>query len=184
MFGMWQPYATPDASVEDVSTYSMTQTPNRQTWKDFETFRKLWPHAIVAKGVMHPEDAKRAVECGADGVQVSNHGGRVLDRAPASIDVLPSIRDAVGGKTTLILDSGIRRGTDIVTSFCLGADFTFVGRAALYGACAAGAPGVAKVIDILSRETGMIMNQIGAANLDELGPQFLFPGVTTTPNNF
>lgn len=186
VFGNWQPYAPPNSSVNEVTDYTVTQTPNRQTWKDLETARKLWPHALVAKGVMHPEDAKRAVECGADGVHVSNHGGRVLDRAPAAIDVLPVIRDAVGSKTTLILDSGIRRGSDIVTAFCLGAQFTFVGRATLYGACAAGDAGVAKVIDILSKETATIMGQIGAARPSELGPHFLFPGMKTspTPNNF
>jgi L-lactate dehydrogenase (cytochrome)/(S)-mandelate dehydrogenase len=176
VFGNWQPYAPPNSSANDVTDYTVTQTPNRQTWKDFETARRLWPHALVAKGVMHPDDARKAVDAGADGVFVSNHGGRVLDRTPGSLDVLPSIRDAVGDKTTLILDSGIRRGSDIVTSYCLGAQFTFVGRATLYGACAAAGLGVAKVIDILSKETETIMGQIGAATLAELGPQFLFSG--------
>jgi (S)-mandelate dehydrogenase len=180
VFGNWQPYAPPNSSVNEVTDYTVTQTPNRQTWKDLETYRHLWPHALVVKGVMHPEDARKAVACGADGVHVSNHGGRVLDRAPGSIDVLPAIRDAVGSNTTLIMDSGIRRGSDILTAFCLGAQFTFIGRATLYGACAAGEAGVAKVIDILSRGIETTMGQIGAARLSDLGPHFLFPGAASS----
>ncbi len=174
MMANWQAYAPPQSSVEAVTEYTTTQTPNRQTWKDLETVRRLWPHALVVKGILHPDDASMAVSSGADGIIVSNHGGRVLDRAPSPVQVFPAIRDAVGESTTLMLDSGIRRGSDIVTGCCLGAKFTFVGRATLYGACAAGPAGVEKVIDILSKEIATTMTQIGAATLADLTSHLLF----------
>ena len=121
---------------------------NAQTWRDLETYRKLFPRALVVKGIMSPADALRALEFGCDGILVSNHGGRQLDQAPGSLDVLPAIKAAVGDKLTLLLDSGVRRGADILIALCLGADFCFMGRPTLYGAAAGGLPGVKKAIDI------------------------------------
>ena len=104
---------------------------------------------------------------------VSNHGGRQLDRAPAALDVLPAICEAAADKLTVMLDSGVRRGADILTALCLGARFVFVGRATLYGAAAGGLPGVRKAIDILRKEIDLVMAQIGCMSLEALGPGFL-----------
>jgi (S)-mandelate dehydrogenase len=122
---------------------------------------------------MHPEDARRAVSAGADGIMVSNHGARQLDRAPAPIDVLPAIRAAVGERAEITLDGGVRRGSDIVTALCLGADAVFVGRPALYGAVVGGAAGVKKVLDILTFELEMVLGQMGCPRTADLGPQFI-----------
>ncbi|HJU11075.1 MAG TPA: alpha-hydroxy acid oxidase, partial [Candidatus Binataceae bacterium] len=111
------------------------------------------------------------------GIIVSNHGGRQLDRAPASIEMLPEIREAVGDRVTLMLDSGVRRGADILIALALGARFVFVGRATLYGAAAAGIAGVRKAISILRREIDLTMGQIGCASLDQLDSSFVYNGV-------
>jgi len=116
------------------------------------------------------------VDAGVDGIWISNHGGRQLDRAPAPIDMLPAIRAVVGGRTTLMIDGGIRRGSDIVTALCLGAQFVFVGRATLYGAAAAGPAGVRRAIKILSDEVGRVMAQIGRPSIDQLDGTCLAPG--------
>ena len=123
---------------------------------------------------MSPADALRALDVGCDGILVSNHGGRQLDQAPGSLDVLPAIKAAVGDKLTLLLDSGVRRGADILIALCLGADFCFMGRPTLYGAAAGGLPGVKKAVDIFVKEIDLVMGQIGCQSLDQLGPDFLW----------
>src|SRR5208283_5598552 len=123
---------------------------------------------------MAPDDAVRCADAGCEGIIVSNHGARQLDQAPASLDVLPAIKRAVGDKMTVMLDSGVRRGADILIAMCLGAQFVFFGRPTLYGAVAGGLPGVKKVIDIFRGEIDLVMGQIGAPNLDVLGPDFLW----------
>lgn len=176
-FDNWTPYAGPGADKDAVAAFSTTQTPNRQTWDDLAVTRRLWPHKLVVKGIMHPDDAVRAVELGADGIVVSNHGGRVLDRAPSSFDVFPFVRAAVGGRAAMMLDSGIRRGADIVAAFCLGAEFVFVGRAALYGVAAGGLAGVRRSIEILQQEVGTVLGQVGCATPAALDRRFLFSSI-------
>lgn len=172
-FGNWTPYAEPGASKDAIAAFSTTQTPNRQTWADLQSIRAAWPHKLVVKGLMHPDDAVRAVDIGADGIVVSNHGGRVLDRAPSSFEIFPYVRDAVGGRAALMLDSGLTRGSDIVTAFCLGAQFVFVGRAALYGAVVGGVDGARRAIAILRDEVVQQLGQIGCASPAGLGPDYL-----------
>jgi L-lactate dehydrogenase (cytochrome)/(S)-mandelate dehydrogenase len=175
MLGNWQPYAPAGADAEGVYKYASSVRPfNAQTWRDVEQYRKLFPRGLVIKGIMSPDDALRAVDIGCDGILVSNHGGRQLDQAPGSLDVLPAIRAAVGDKLTLLLDSGVRRGADILIALCLGADFCFFGRPTLYGAAAGGLAGVKKAIDIFVNEIDLVMGQIGAPSLDVLGPDFLW----------
>jgi (S)-mandelate dehydrogenase len=123
---------------------------------------------------MDPKDALRCIDVGCDGILVSNHGGRQLDQAPGSLDVLPAIKAAVGDKLTLLLDSGVRRGADILIALCLGADFCLFGRPTLYGAAAGGLAGVKKAIDIFQGEIDLVMGQIGCPSLDQLGPDFLW----------
>jgi (S)-mandelate dehydrogenase len=178
MLGNWQPYAANGATPDQVADLFASQTPDAsQTWCDLEAIRNAWPGKLLLKGVMHPEDARIATGMGVDGLIVSNHGGRQLDMMPSPLDMLPMIRAAVGPDVPLLLDSGVRRGSDIVAALCLGADFVLTGRATLYGAAASGLVGVNKAVDILQREIDLVLGQIGAVNLDALGPQFLLDTV-------
>jgi (S)-mandelate dehydrogenase len=172
-FDNWAPYAEPGASAKAIAAFVARQIPCSVTWRDLENFRRLWPRHLVVKGIMHPDDAVRAAQIGIDGIMVSNHGGRQLDQAPAALDMLPAICAAVGDKMAVMLDSGVRRGADILTALCLGARFVFVGRATLYGAAAGGLPGAQKAIGILRKEIDLVMGQIGCPSLDGLGPGFL-----------
>jgi len=175
MLGNWQAYAPPGSDAEEVYKFASSVRPfNAQTWRDLETYRKLFPRALVVKGIMSPLDAQRALDVGCDGILVSNHGARQLDQAPGSLDVLPAIKAAVGDKLTLLLDGGVRRGADILIALCLGADFCFMGRPTLYGAAAGGLPGVKKAVDIFRGEIDLVMGQIGCPSLSELGPDFLW----------
>jgi len=170
----WVPYARPGATVDEVVDLFGANTPaHSQTWKELEKYRRLFPRNLIVKGIMDPRDAIRAAEIGCDGVIVSNHGARQLDQAPGSLDVLPAIKAAVGDRMTVMLDSGVRRGADILIALCLGAQFVFMGRPTLYGAAAGGLPGVKKAVEILRGEIDLVMGQIGCPSLDQLGPDFL-----------
>ena len=173
--GNWVPHAANGASVAEVIQFGRTQTPAAaQTWRDLERYRRQFPRTLIVKGILNPLDAIRAAEIGCDGVIVSNHGGRQLDQAPASLDMLPAIKAAVGDRMTVMLDSGVRRGADILIAMCLGAQFCFFGRPTLYGAVAGGLPGVKKAVDIFRTEIDLVMGQIGCPSLDQLGPDFLW----------
>jgi len=175
MLGNWQPYAPPGSDAEEVYKFASSVRPfDAQTWRDLEAYRKLFPRALMIKGVMNPADALRAIDAGCDGIQVSNHGGRQLDQAPASLDVLPAIKAAVGDRAAIVLDGGVRRGADIVIALCLGADLVVMGRPTLYGAAAGGLAGVKKAVDIFRTEIDLVMGQIGCPSLDQLGPDFLW----------
>jgi isopentenyl diphosphate isomerase/L-lactate dehydrogenase-like FMN-dependent dehydrogenase len=137
-------------------------------WDGAKALRDRWPGKFVLKGVLHPEDAEKALALGADGIVVSNHGGRALDCSLATIDALPAIRDAVGGRMTVFLDSGIRRGSDVVKALALGADAVLAGRAPLYGLAAFGEPGVARAIELLRSETVRTMAMLGARHMTEV----------------
>ena len=173
MFPNWLPYASADATAEDVANLVAAQTASPLTWTDVDRFRELWPGNLVIKGIMHPDDAIQAASHGVDGLVVSNHGARQLDRAASSLEVLPAIADAVGDRMTLMLDSGVRRGSDALTALCMGASFVFLGRATLYAAAAGGRLGVDKAVEIMRREVDLTMGQIGAPDLSVLGPDFL-----------
>ena len=139
-------------------------------WTDLGWIRKVWDGPIVVKGILRPDDAKRAVDEGADGISVSNHGGRQLDCVAASIRALPALADAVKGKTTIFMDGGIRRGGDIVKALCLGADAVLVGRAYGYGLAAGGGAGVRKALDILRADLVRTMKLLGADTVADLHP--------------
>jgi (S)-mandelate dehydrogenase len=171
----WTRYAPPGSNVDQVIDMWNANTPaHSQTWKELETYRKLFPRNIVVKGLMNPADATRAADIGCEGVLVSNHGGRQLDQAPGSLDVLPAMKAAVGDRMTLLLDSGVRRGADILIALCLGAKMCTFGRPTLYGAVAGGLDGVRLAIDIFRTEIDLVMGQIGCPSLDQLGPDFLW----------
>ncbi|KOG59448.1 MULTISPECIES: alpha-hydroxy acid oxidase [Streptomyces] len=123
--------------------------------------RANWPHRLLVKGILSPRDARRAVEAGVDGVIVSNHGGRQLDRTPATLTVLPEIREELGPDATVILDSGVRHGQDILTAVALGADAVMIGRAYLYGLMAGGERGVERAVTILREEYSRSLQLLG-----------------------
>ena len=143
-------------------------------WADVDAVRKLWRGPLILKGVLHPAEAAEAVARGVDGVIVSNHGGRQLDGAAASVLALPGVAAAVAGRIPVLLDGGIRRGADVARALCLGATACLIGRPQLWGVAVAGQAGVAHVLDIFRREIDRAMGLCGAARLADLGPHLLF----------
>lgn len=143
------------------------------SWADLDWIRHAWNGPIAVKGVLRPDEAARAADQGADAVIVSNHGGRQMDHLPATLDVLPGIVDAVGDRIEVLIDSGFRRGSDIVAALALGARAVLIGRAHLYGLAAAGEAGVRHAIDILAQELRMSMALCGARTLAELDRSML-----------
>lgn len=162
-------YAGKDTSARSLAAFMAARLWQSLTWKDLDWIRGAFDGPFILKGILSVADAKRAKDAGVDGLIVSNHGGRQLDAAAAPIDVLPAIREAVGPDMTLILDSGIRRGSHIGKALASGADFTLVGRATLYGAGVAGQPGVARSIEILADELDRFLAQTGCPDVRELG---------------
>ena len=140
------------------------------SYEDLAVIRSLWPGKIVIKGVQNVEDAVRLRDEGVDGIVLSNHGGRQLDRAPIPFHLLPSVREAVGDDFTVMIDTGIMNGADIVAAVALGADFTLIGRAYLYGLMAGGRHGVDRTIAILRTEIERTMRLLGVSTLAELEP--------------
>ena len=134
----------------------------RLTWTHLGMIREIWKGPLIVKGIMHPQDAEKAVALGVDGMFVSNHGGRQIEALPAPIDVLPAIVRQVGNRATVMLDSGIRSGTDVVRAYALGAAAAFAGKAFLWGLGALGEDGPGHVIDLLIEETQSALGQLGA----------------------
>jgi isopentenyl diphosphate isomerase/L-lactate dehydrogenase-like FMN-dependent dehydrogenase len=145
------------------------------TWADVDELRRVWRGPLILKGILHPAEAVEAAARGVDAVIVSNHGGRQLDGAAASLDALPGVVAALGGSIPVLLDGGARRGADVVKALCLGARAVLIGRPALWGVAVAGQDGVAHVLDIYRREIDRTLGLCGAASLAELGPDLLLP---------
>jgi 4-hydroxymandelate oxidase len=143
------------------------------SWEHIDWLRKATDLKIVLKGVMHPEDAHLAVQRGIDALLVSNHGGRQLDTVPAAIELLPAIADAVGGSIPLLLDGGIRRGTDIVKALALGASAVAIGRPILWGLTLSGEEGVGRVLEMLRSELERALALCGCGSLDELSRELV-----------
>ena len=143
------------------------------SWSDLRWIRELWRGPIVIKGIHTAEDARRAVDEGADAIVVSNHGGRQLDGVSATIRALPEVVAAVGGQTEVLLDGGIRRGGDVVKALCLGARAVLVGRAYAYGLAAGGEAGVARAIAILRADVERILKLLGCASTGDLDPSYV-----------
>jgi isopentenyl diphosphate isomerase/L-lactate dehydrogenase-like FMN-dependent dehydrogenase len=135
--------------------------------------RELWKGPIIIKGVLSAEDAKRSIDHGAAAVVVSNHGGRQLDGAPAALDVLPEIVAAVNNQGEVLMDSGIRRGSDIVKAICLGARAVLCGRAFAYGLAAAGEPGVTRAIDVLRSDLERCLKLLGCPSVSDLNQKYV-----------
>jgi 4-hydroxymandelate oxidase len=160
------PKETPDSGLAAYFASLLDQTP---TWKDIEWLRSITELPVLLKGIVRTDDAIRAVEHGAAGIVVSNHGGRQLDTSPATITVLPGIAEAVAGRIEVLMDGGVRRGTDVVKAIALGAKAVLVGRPILWGLAADGERGVARVLEILRFELDLAMALCGCATVNDIG---------------
>jgi L-lactate dehydrogenase (cytochrome) len=144
------------------------------TWDDARWLRESWDGKLAIKGIATPEDAQRCISVGADAAWVSNHGGRQLDTAPATIDTLPAIVEAIAGKAEIILDGGVRRGSDVVKALALGANAVALGRAYLYGLAAGGERGVRRALEIMDSELRRTMALCGRSRLNGLTRDLIF----------
>jgi L-lactate dehydrogenase (cytochrome) len=142
-------------------------------WKDLEWIRELWKGPLIIKGVLDPEDARAAADIGADGVVVSNHGGRQLDGVLSSARALPAIAEAVGDRLTVLADSGVRSGLDVVRMLALGAKGVLLGRAFIYALAARGGPGVTQLLDLIEKEMRVAMALTGVNTLDQIDRSIL-----------
>jgi L-lactate dehydrogenase (cytochrome) len=143
------------------------------TWEDIRWLKRIWTGPIVVKGVLTADDARRAVDEGAAAIVVSNHGGRQLDGAPATLKVLPEVVAAVNGQAEVLMDGGIRRGSDIVKAICLGARAVLLGRAYAFGLAAAGKPGVTRAIEILRSDVERTLRLLGCPSVSALNSSYL-----------
>ena len=165
--------------VPDVDPGEMARLVNRQfdpsvTWSDLEWMRDAWQGPLVVKGILRPDDARTAVELGAAAIVVSNHGGRQLDHAPSSIRALPPVVDAVGDDAEVLMDGGIRRGTDILKALALGARACMVGRALVYGVGAGGDAGARRAVQLLRDELELALALAGCTSLAQVDASLLF----------
>jgi isopentenyl diphosphate isomerase/L-lactate dehydrogenase-like FMN-dependent dehydrogenase len=142
-------------------------------WNFLKSVREIWPAKLIVKGVLDPRDAELCAKHGADGLVVSNHGGISLDSAVAPIDALPDIVSAVGGGMSIMLDGGVRRGSDVIKALALGADLILLGRAPLYALATAGEAGVVRALTILKEEMDRILAQIGCRTIDDLAADYV-----------
>jgi L-lactate dehydrogenase (cytochrome) len=161
-FGNLKPYAGDSADVNEVAAFVRREMGGAFTWDEVARYRERWKGSLVVKGILHPADAETCASLGVDGLIVSNHGGRQIEALPAAIDVLPAIARAVGGRATVMLDSGVRSGLDVVRALVLGAEAAFAGKAFLWGLGALGAEGPLHVIDLMIDEMKSALGQIGA----------------------
>jgi L-lactate dehydrogenase (cytochrome) len=163
-----------DGSV-DLSRYALSAFDPAMSWSDVAWLRDQWPGPIVLKGILSAEDASRAAEVGVDAVVVSNHGGRQLDHVPATIRALPEVVDAAGSELEVLLDGGIRRGTDLAKALALGARACLVGRPVIYGLAAAGQHGAARAISLLQAELELTLVLLGCRSVAELDRSYVAP---------
>jgi len=161
-FANIQPYAGPKAGLNDTIRFARKEMGGAFSWDEVARYRERWKRPLVLKGILHPADAERAVALGVDGILVSNHGGRQIEALPPPIDCLPAIVKAVGHRATILMDSGVRSGTDVARALALGASAALAGKAFLWGLGALGADGPGHVIDLFIDELQSALGQIGA----------------------
>lgn len=143
------------------------------SWDDVAWLRQAWPRKLIVKGILNAADARRAADLGCDGIVLTNHGGRQLDGCVSPLEVLPGIVRAVGGRLAVIVDSGFRRGSDVVKAMALGADAVMIGRPTLYGLAAGGEAGARHALTLLTSEIDRVLGQLGCTSLAEVGPHML-----------
>jgi len=163
-----RPYMDGKTSFADAAAFMRRESGGAFTWDEIARYRDAWQGPLLLKGVLHPADAERAVALGIDGLHVTNHGGRQIDALPASIDALPAIAAAVGGKATIIVDSGVRSGVDVARGIACGADAAFAGKAFLWSLGALGEQGPGHLIDLFQEELSATLGQLGCAAVGDL----------------
>lgn len=183
-------FASLDRWPGTVAEYLDTMFDPTVNFDDLVWIKKQWPNKLVVKGIQTLDDARAVAELGVDGIVLSNHGGRQLDRAPVPFHLLPSVAAELGDTTEILLDTGVMSGADIVAAIALGARFVLVGRAYLYGLMAGGEAGVDRAVEILSQQVRRTMQLLGVRSLSELGPRHvtqlhpLGPGMADPPRDF
>jgi L-lactate dehydrogenase (cytochrome) len=168
------------SDMRSLSAWTTEQFDPRLSWPDVEWVKNQWGGKLILKGILDVEDAKLAVESGADAIIVSNHGGRQLDGAPSSIEALPPIVAAVGSKIEVHMDGGIRSGQDVLKACALGARGTYIGRAMAYGVGAMGEAGVTKALEIIHKELDITMALCGRTDIRDVDRSILVPGTYPT----
>ncbi len=168
------------SDMRSLSAWTNEQFDPRLSWADVAWVKERWGGKLILKGIMEVEDAVLAAQAGADAIVVSNHGGRQLDGAPASIDALPAIVEAVGSKIEVWMDGGIRSGQDVLKAWALGARGTMIGRAMVYGLGAMGEAGVTKMLQMLHKELDVTMAFCGHTNIQNVDQRILLPGTYPT----
>jgi L-lactate dehydrogenase (cytochrome) len=176
-----EPYAPKGLSIKEFGAFLSKIMAGHITAERFKRIRDQWPGKLIVKGVLDPEEAAEYLSLGADGIVVSNHGGRQLDAAPSTISMLPLVRKRVGKDALVMADGGIRSGLDIARMIALGADYVLMGRPFIYAIAAIGDRGPAHLVDVLKQELAGAMTQMGCPTLADL-PKFLYqPGLSTEP---
>jgi isopentenyl diphosphate isomerase/L-lactate dehydrogenase-like FMN-dependent dehydrogenase len=176
--GSWAAYLPSGATPAEVGQFFRRHSPSIQSWDDLTRFRDEWRGQLVVKGIQNPDDARRALSIGVDGLIVSNHGGKAYDMLPIPLFSLPAVKAEVAGRIPVMFDGGVRRGSDILVARALGADFVFVGRATLYGAVAGGQAGADRAVEILRDEVDRGLAMIGCPAARDLDATWL---AATTP---
>lgn len=171
--GNLEPVLGKDAPLADLMGWVGKNFDAGITWKDVEWVRSQWDGPLIVKGILDPDDASEAASSGADGIVVSNHGGRQLDGALSSARALPPIADAVGGKLKILADGGVRSGLDVIRMLALGADFVLMGRAWVYALAARGDEGVAHVLKLMDAEMRVAMALTACTSIDQVGPEIV-----------
>ncbi len=166
-FANLRSYVGENAALNEVIAFALREQRGAFTWDEVKKYRDRWKGTLIVKGILHPQDAETAVSLGVDGIIVSNHGGRQIEALPAAIDVLPAIVRQVGTRATVMMDSGVRSGSDVIRAYALGAAAAFAGKAFLWGLGALGTDGPDYVIDLLIDETQAALGQLGARTLGE-----------------
>jgi len=167
-FENFRRYIGENANLNEMIEFARREIGGNFSWEEIARYRDHWKGPMIAKGILHPADAEKAVAIGFDGILVSNHGGRQIDALPASIDCLPAVVDAVGKRATVLIDSGIQSGTDVVRGLALGARAAFAGKAFLWGLGALGSSGAEHVLSLLQEETQAALGQIGARDVSDV----------------
>ena len=175
-FGNIVGHAKNVSDLSSLSAWTSEQFDPRLSWKDVAWIKEQWGGTLILKGILDEEDARAAVDTGADALIVSNHGGRQLDGAASSISMLPRIVDVVGDRIEVHLDGGIRSGQDVLKAIALGARGTYIGRPFLYGLGAAGRPGVTLALEIIRKELDVTMALCGRRRIQDVGPDILLDG--------
>ena len=172
-FGNLEPLAGSGAALQDLMGWAGSNFDSSVTWKDVEWVRSQWDGPLLIKGILDPDDARGGADSGADGIVVSNHGGRQLDGVVSTARALPRVAEAIGGGIPVLVDGGVRSGLDVVRMLALGADFVLLGRAWAYALAAAGQQGVAHVLRLVEAEMRVAMALTGTTNVADLGADTL-----------